>query len=232
MGYICPQCSDGLEDEEGPCQAAGDGPGDLNLAGSAKRQQDQRRRNRMRAAGPVESFTAAEVGHRDAWLCGICQDTARLVDPEPSAPLALSPSVDHIVPVSGGGQHARTNVRITHLWCNVERNSGGTPDPEYMRARLSYLLDGSPVPEELHRSRFPSWQWPASPWIEYMIALYITAAQVTADPRYGDPATRLASAARQLSGEKAEDTMHRGLERIARVTRRRSRIDAKWRSPR
>jgi hypothetical protein len=54
-----------------------------------------------------------------------------------------------------------------------------------------------------------------------MIALYITAGRVTADPRYGDPATRLVSAARQLSGEDAEDTMRRGLEWIAQVTRRR-----------
>lgn len=233
MGYICPYCGEGLpEDEECPCQAVGDGLDDLDPARAAKRQQDRRRRDQMRAAGPVESFTAAEIGNRDAWLCGICQDTARPVDPGPGAPRALSPSVDHIVPVSGGGQHARTNVRITHLWCNVERNSGGIPDPEYMRARLSYLLGGSPVPEELHRSQSPSWQWPAGPRIEYMIALYITAGRVAADPRYGDPATRLASAARRLSGEDAEDTVHRGLKWIDEVTRRRSRIDARWRSPR
>jgi hypothetical protein len=186
----------------------------------------------MRAAGQVESFTAAEIGDRDGWLCGICLDIARPVDPGPGAPRALSPSIDHIVPVSAGGQHARSNVRITHLWCNVERNSGGTPDPAYMRARLSRLLDGSPIPEELHRAQFPSWQWPASPRIEYMIALYIAAGRVTADPRYGDPATRLVRAARQLSGEHAEDTIRRGLEWIAQSTRRRSRIDARWRSPR
>jgi hypothetical protein len=197
-----------------------------------KRQQDRRRREQMHAAGQVESFTTAEIGDRDGWLCGICQDIARPVDPDPDAPRALSPSIDHIVPVSAGGRHARSNVRITHLWCNVERNSGETPDPAYMRARLSHLLDGSPIPEELHRAQFPSWQWPAIPRIEYMIALYIAAGRVTADPRYGDPATRLVSAARQLSDEHAEDTMRRGLEWIAQVTRCRSRIDARWRSPR
>jgi hypothetical protein len=79
---------------------------------------------------------------------------------------------------------------------------------------------------------FPSWQWPAIPRIEYMIALYIAAERVAADSRYGDPATQLVSAARQLSGEHAEDTMRQGLERIAQSTRRRSRIDARWRSPR
>jgi hypothetical protein len=41
--------------------------------------------------------------------------------------------------------------------------------------------------------------WPASPRIEYMIALYISAGRVAADPRYGEPATRLAHAARQMA---------------------------------
>ena len=53
--------------------------------------------DRMRKAGPVEAFTADEIGHRDGWVCGVCQDSARLVDPSPGAPRALSPSIDHIV---------------------------------------------------------------------------------------------------------------------------------------
>jgi 5-methylcytosine-specific restriction endonuclease McrA len=181
MGYICPYCGEGLpEDEECPCQAIGsDDPGPGR---AAKREQDRRRKRLMRANGPVESFTHAEIGERDDWVCGICQDPKRLVDPRPGAARALSPSLDHIVPVSGGGTHTRGNVRITHLWCNVERNSGEPSSPEYMRAKLSRLLDGTPVPEELHRSQFPSWRWPASPRIEYMIALYIAAGQVAADP--------------------------------------------------
>ena len=28
----------------------------------------------MRAAGLLESFTKAEIGDRDGWLCGICKD--------------------------------------------------------------------------------------------------------------------------------------------------------------
>jgi hypothetical protein len=59
--------------------------------------------------------------------------------------------------------------------------------------------DGTPVPEELHRSRSPSWRWSASPRVEYMIAVYIAADRVAADPRYGNPATRLADTARQRS---------------------------------
>lgn len=91
---------------------------------SAKSAQDRRRREQMRAAGPVESFTVTEIGDRDNWVCGICQDTGRLVDLSPDAPRAVSPSNDHIIAVSAGGTHTRANVGITHLWCNVERNNG------------------------------------------------------------------------------------------------------------
>jgi 5-methylcytosine-specific restriction endonuclease McrA len=232
MGYICPYCGEGLpEDEECPCQAAGD-LNDLSFARAARREQDRRRRDQMRAAGPVESFTKNEIGDRDGWVCGICQDTTRPVDSEPGAPRALSPSIDHVVPLSSGGQHVRANVRIAHLWCNVERNNADAPSPEYMRAGLSRVMDGTPIPEELYRSCFTSWRWPARPRIEYMIALSIDAGRVAADPRYGDPATRLTDAARQLSGDAAEDAMRRGRDWMNKVVQRRTPIDARWRSAR
>jgi hypothetical protein len=101
-----------------------------------------------------------------------------------------------------------------------------------MRALLSRVLDGTPIPEELYRSRFPSWQWPAKPRGEYMIALHIAAGRVAADPRYGEPAKRLADAARRLTGDAAEDTMRRGLDWMNRIVQRRDRIDARWRSAR
>jgi hypothetical protein len=196
----------------------------LTAARTAKRGQDRRRRNLMRASGPVESFTADEIGGRDGWFCGICQDASRLVDPRPAAPRALSPSIDHIIAVSAGGAHTRANVRITHLWCNTERNSHEPPPPECMRAQLSRLLDGTPVPEEIHRRQFPSWRWPASRHIERMIALYIAAGHVAADPRYGgDPAARLAAGGRTHA--ETEVALRHGLDSITAISRRRSQIE-------
>lgn len=184
----------------------------------------------MRKAGPVEAFTAEEIGHRDGWVCGICQDGTRLVDPSPGAPRALSPSIDHIITVSAGGPHARANVRITHLWCNVERGNGRTPSPQYMSAQLSQALDGVPVPEELHRSRAPSRRWPASLRVEYMIALYIKAGWVTGDPRYGDPATRLADIALQRFGAAADDAVRFDLQWVEKGRQCRAQKAAWWRS--
>jgi hypothetical protein len=232
MGYMCPPyCGEALpEAGKCPCQVVEVVLG--HAARVAKRRSDSRRREKMQAFGPVEALTAAQIGDRDSWICGICQDSIRLVDPGPGTPRALTPSIDHIVPVSGGGPHVRANVRITHLWCNVERGNGKPVSPEYMRAQLSRILDGVPVPEEIHRSRHPSWRWPASPRMEYMIALHIAAGRVAADPRYGDPAARLADAARRLLGDGAgaDDAIRRDLDRFDQISRRRSRIEARWRA--
>lgn len=198
----------------------------------AKRRQDQRRRERLQAAGSREKFSVTDIGDRDHWICGLCQDTARLVDSSPDAPRALAPSIDHIVAVSRGGAHTRDNVRITHLWCNTERNNGTPRSPELMRAQLTRLLDGTPLPEALHRSASPSWRWPASPRIEYMIALYIEAGRVTADPRYGDPLSRLAHSVRHRSSADAEALIRSGREWMEKVRKRRAPIDANWRKPR
>lgn len=128
MGYICPSCGEGLPDDEMcPCIAADD---DLLPGRSArKRLQDQRRYDQMRANGPVERFTMAEIGERDGWLCGICRDTAHPVDPARRRPDPLSPSIDHIVPINGGGTHTRSNVQITHWFCNLEKNADPAPFP-------------------------------------------------------------------------------------------------------
>jgi hypothetical protein len=45
-----------------------------------------------------------------------------------------------------------------------------------------------------------------------MIALYITAGWVTGDPRYGDPATRLADIAAQRFGTDADDAVKSDLQ--------------------
>lgn len=220
MGYICPYCGEGLpDDEECPYQAIGD---DLDIGSSrssAKRQQDQRRRDQMRANGPVERFTVAEIGERDGWLCGICGDTARPVDPARGRPDPLSASIDHIVPVAAGGTHTRANVQIAHWFCNQEKNASARPRPIYMRALLARQVDGTPIPEEVHRGRYPSWAYPASRQVESMIALKIAAGDIALSLRYGDPATRLERFVRDFG----EDAVRAQLARMKERRRRRAR---------
>jgi len=125
----------------------------------ATRDQDRHRRAQMRANGPVESFAMREIGERARWLCGICRDEDRPVDPTRKRPDPLSPSIDHIRPVASGGTHPRSNVQISHWFCNLEKNTGGfsSRSAEYMRAKLARVVDGTPIPEQVWRSQFTHW---------------------------------------------------------------------------
>lgn len=244
MGYICPACGEDLpEDEECLCTAVGD---------NAIRAAPKRRRARR------PKFTVAErieIGQRDEWLCGICQDPARLVErlsvvplgeitveeiemsyvlleedwPEPTERLLrnpLSASVDHIVPLAAGGTDDRSNLQIAHLFCNLykgaSRPGAGFTRPEYVRAVLANLIDGTPVPEVIRRGCFPSWAFPARRQVEFMIALYIAAGEVEADLRYGDPASRSDRFIRELGND-------RWREAVADMKERRVKWRARWR---
>ncbi|WP_392671322.1 HNH endonuclease [Streptomyces sp. LN785] len=73
----------------------------------------------MRSNGDIERFTAEEIGDRDGWVCGLCEDP---VDRTRQRPDPRSPSLDHIRTIAAGGTHTRDNVRLTHWGCNHERN--------------------------------------------------------------------------------------------------------------
>jgi 5-methylcytosine-specific restriction endonuclease McrA len=85
----------------------------------SKRAYDQKRRA-LKAGATVESFRSVEIYDRDGWRCGICGKKIRqsLTYPHP-----MSVSLDHIVPLSHGGEHSRANTRAAHLKCNVDRGA-------------------------------------------------------------------------------------------------------------
>ena len=84
-----------------------------------KRQRDAVRRAR-KAGATIERFLNVEIFERDAWICGICDLP---VDREASWPDPNMPSLDHIQPLSLGGDHSRANTRCAHLGCNVRRGN-------------------------------------------------------------------------------------------------------------
>lgn len=190
-------------------------------AAMATRAQDERRRAQMRANGPIERFSMREIGDRDNWLCGICQDAAQPVDPARKRPDPLSPSIDHIMPIALGGAHARTNVQISHWFCNQEKNIGGRSgrSPEFMRARLALRLDGTPIPEALWRAQ-SSGRSPRLPRHEYMLALYIELGDVAAEPGSEPAMSRLQRLARVrgIAEEAIQDELARMRTRRAKRT--------------
>lgn len=87
-----------------------------------------RNRDRMRVLGHearrrgamVERFHHLDVFERDGWICGIC---AGVVDPSLRHPHPESASLDHIVPLSAGGDHSAANAQCSHLICNTRKGS-------------------------------------------------------------------------------------------------------------
>lgn len=71
---------------------------------------------------------AASVGEVDLdalWVAndGCCQLCGDQIDRTIKAPLAMSASVDHIVPLSRGGSHEQSNLQWTHLVCNKRKGA-------------------------------------------------------------------------------------------------------------
>lgn len=71
-------------------------------------------------AGEYERFNNREVFERDEWICQVCGDP---VDPELRWPEVMSASLDHINPVSRGGNHTRANTQLAHLVCNIKKSN-------------------------------------------------------------------------------------------------------------
>lgn len=83
-----------------------------------RRARSARRARKLGVA--LESFAHKEIFERDNWVCGIC---GKSVDKYLEYPDPLSPSLDHIIPLSKGGSHTKNNVQLAHLCCNLQKGA-------------------------------------------------------------------------------------------------------------
>lgn len=65
------------------------------------------------------------VFDRDRFICWLC---GRSTDPTAPRYAASLPSLDHVVPLSLGGEHTIENLRCAHLGCNRSRGNRKCPD--------------------------------------------------------------------------------------------------------
>lgn len=79
-----------------------------------------RRKNRRRRGEDIvsEPYTLAQIAARDGFQCGLCR---RRVDIRLKRPDPLSPSIDHMVPISVSRDDTRANVQLAHLSCNLAK---------------------------------------------------------------------------------------------------------------
>lgn len=74
-----------------------------------------RRRARIAGAARIEHFTRDEIWERDGGRCHVC---GKKCDPRDW-------HLDHLVPISRGGEHTRLNVAVSHPTCNHRRFVSG-----------------------------------------------------------------------------------------------------------
>ncbi len=89
-----------------------------------------RKRRALARGAKSEPYSLAEIGDRDGWRCQLC---GRKVNPQLAYPDPLSGSVDHIVPLSLGGDDLRRNVQLAHLTCNRRKHTRSLPGGEQLR---------------------------------------------------------------------------------------------------
>lgn len=73
----------------------------------------KKRKALLRGATQAETVYRSVVWERDSGTCGICN---KLADPRKW-------HLDHIVPLSKGGQHTYSNVQVAHPSCNLSKHN-------------------------------------------------------------------------------------------------------------
>jgi 5-methylcytosine-specific restriction endonuclease McrA len=89
------------------------------------------RRARGKAAkrgATVERVHRSKVWERDSGICHICRQSA---DPQ-------AWDLEHVIPISKGGMHAYSNVRVSHPSCNRQKWDS---DPREPGSPYAYLLE-------------------------------------------------------------------------------------------
>ena len=88
----------------------------VHRADSRRRDRERLKRALSSGASPAVLVSEVAVYRRDDYRCQICGGTV-LVNAPPNHP--RSPSVDHIIWLSKGGNHTLENLRTSHLHCNA-----------------------------------------------------------------------------------------------------------------
>ena len=90
------------------------------LTNPGKGQLGCRKRRALMQGNLHKPYATNYIFERDGWTCQICGQkiNRRLKYPNPR-----SKSIDHIIPLSKGGNDSPVNVQATHLRCNVGKHA-------------------------------------------------------------------------------------------------------------
>lgn len=97
-----------------------------SLEAKIKRIARATRRTRKRENGKAERFDPIEILDRDKWKCQACGVRTPKSKRGTYAPNA--PELDHIIPLSKGGEHSRLNTQCLCRSCNGAKGDGSLSD--------------------------------------------------------------------------------------------------------
>ena len=91
------------------------------------------RRDALKRSSTIagEVFGVIEIANRDGWVCHLCGEP---IDPNASRNSDWGLSLDHLIPLSAGGEHRRDNAAIAHRWCNSVRGVKTVSDAQDLLA--------------------------------------------------------------------------------------------------
>ena len=92
------------------------------------------RRKRLLASAVQEPYLREDIFERDNWTCGLCDEP---IDPELRFPDSDSASIDHIIPISHGGDDTPDNVQAAHLSCNLSKGNRVELEDQAMLAGIA-----------------------------------------------------------------------------------------------
>lgn len=84
------------------------------------------RRARQMGASICENVNRLVVADRDGWICQLCFDP---IDPNTPHKLENGQNnpwylhIDHVIPLSRGGDHSYANVQASHATCNLRKHN-------------------------------------------------------------------------------------------------------------
>lgn len=87
------------------------------------RDAEHRKRAIKAGASTGAPVRLAYIAERDGYKCHLC---SKKVNMKLKAPHPMSPSMDHVIPLSRGGAHDPVNVSLAHLRCNTAKNNRGS----------------------------------------------------------------------------------------------------------
>lgn len=113
----CEDCGVGFFAKQGPARRC---EGCRRKAGKAEKRRGRHRRRFRIAGGKWERFDPLEIFRRDDWVCRLC---GKACDRDAVVPNHLAATLDHVIPVSRGGEHTRDNTQCAHFICNSRKGN-------------------------------------------------------------------------------------------------------------